>query len=417
MKKVSPYLKMKVLGALEFAEGDSLRARYHSVSQQIFKDEEGNPYQFTWRTIQTWWYHYRQHGVTEPKTRLDSNKPRKITPEELLHAVEKVLPYFHNKRFNITSVYRKCIEIGVLKRSQIAESTFRRHVNRFDLLKPESQVTSKRRQAFAKAHANDLWQCDTLVGPYIRIKGKPVRTYLICFIDDASRVIPHGQFYTNDNTVNLIDCFQNAIFKRGVPRAMYVDNGSNYASKEISLACCRIGTVLIHTPVRDGAAKGKIERFFRTVRDQFLIRNLQDITSPEQLNDLFRTWVEEDYHTRKHSILDMRPIDRFGLDLDRIQWLQPSNYNKEIFFHEVTRKVRADNTFQHQTRRYEPPSYLAKQSITIRYDRTTDQQAPIVYQNSTRLGEATPLDLLHNDRKPHLSEPSKPNQPPHQDHD
>ena len=401
---------MKVLGALEFADGDSLKERYLSVSKQIFKDEEGHPHQFTWRTIQTWWYHYRQHGVTEPKTRIDTNRPRKVVPEELLQAIEKVLPHFHNKRLNIAAVYRKCIELGILDRSQIAPNTFRRHVNRFQLLRPDSQVTSKRRQAFAKAHANDLWQCDTLVGPYLKINSRPTRTYLICFIDDASRVIPHGQFYTNDNTPNLIDCFQSAIFKRGVPRGIYVDNGSNYASKEVALACCRIGTVLIHTPVRDGAAKGKIERFFRTVRDQFLIRNLQGITTLEQLNDLFRTWVEEEYHTRKHSILDMRPIDRFGLDLSRIQWLQPSIYNKEIFYHETTRKVRADNTFQHQSQRFEPPCYLAKQTISIRYDRANPNQAPIIYQNDQRLGEATPLDLLHNDRKPNLN-------PLPQDHD
>lgn len=393
---------MKVLGALEFAEGDSMRARYQDVSSRIFKDEEGHPFQFTWRTIQTWWYYYRQHGLTEPKSRVDSNKPRKVTPEELLHAIEHVLPHFNNKRYNITAVYRKCIELGTLKRSQIAEGTFRRHVKRFELLKPESEVKSKRRQAFAKANANDMWQCDTLHGPHLRFDGKPVKTFLICFIDDASRVVTHGQFYLRDDTSSLVDCFQNAIFKRGVPRAMYVDNGSNYASKEMSTACCRLGTVLIHTPVRDGAAKGKIERFFKTVRDQFLIRNLSSIASLEELNDQFRDWVENEYHNRKHGVLDMKPLDRFGMDLGRIQWLQPSIYNREIFFCEKTRKVRADNTFQHNKTRYEPPCHLAGEAIVIRFDRYNTNLPPVVYQDSIRLGEATPLDFLHNDRRPNL---------------
>lgn len=393
---------MKVLGALEFAEGESMQARYIAVSQQIFRDEEGSPYQFTWRTIQTWWYHYRRHGLTRSPGRSDTGKPRKAAPEELLHAIEKALPHFNSKRYNVTAVYRKCIELGLLSKDRIAVNTFRRHVKRFELLKPDSRVNNKERLAFAKAHANDMWQCDTLVGPYIRINGKPVKTYLICFIDDASRVVTHGQFYFNDNTPNLIDCFQNAIFKRGVPKAMYVDNGSNYASKEIHLACCRIGTILIHTPVRDGAAKGKIERFFKTVRDQFLIRNLTHITTLEALNDHFRDWVEDTYHMRKHSILDMRPLDRYNIDHERIQWLAQSEFNKEIFFHEVSRKVNKDNTFRHLNVRYEPPRHLAGSTIKIRYDRANTNQPPVVYADDLRLGEATPLNLIENDRHPNI---------------
>lgn len=394
---------MKVLGALEFAEGETMRERYQSVSQRIFKDEEGNSHQFTWRTIQTWWYHYRQHGVTEPKKRVDNQNLRKVTPSELLTAVEKALPYFNGKRLNATAVYRKCIEIGVLKKSQIAETTFRRHAKRYDLLAPESSVKSKERKAFAKAYTNDMWQCDTLHGPTLTIDGKKQKVFLIAFIDDASRVITHGEFYFNDNTPSLIDCFQNAIFKRGVPRAMYVDNGSNYASAEIAQACTRIGTILIHTPVRDGAAKGKIERFFRTVRDQFLIRDLSQINSLRKLNDHFRDWVEDDYHQRRHSTLDMKPIDRFGIDLERVQWLQPSIYNREIFYKEEQRSVKADNTFQHNKVRYEAPCYLAKSKIKVRFDRHNKNHAPVVYQDEIRLGEATPLNLIDNDRRPNTN--------------
>ncbi len=400
---VSLILKMKVLGALEYAEGETMVEQYKAVSQQLFTDEDSVPHQFTWRTIQTWWYHYRQHGATRPAARCDKHQLRKSTPEELLHAIEQVLPHFNNKRYNIAAIYKKGIELGFLEKDRIAENTFRRHVKRFELLKPESQVKSKRRQAFSKQHANEMWQCDTLVGPYLQIKGERVRTYLICFIDDASRIIPHGQFYLNDNTPNLIHCFQNGIFKRGVPRAMYVDNGSNYASKEMHVACCRIGIALLHTPIKDGAAKGKIERFFRTVRDQFLIRKIDETTTLQTLNNQFSDWVEDEYHSRKHSILDMRPRDRYNIDHDRIQWLQQSEYNKEIFYHQIQRTVKADNTFQHNKTRYEPPCYLAKSKIIVRYDRANTNQPPIVYQDDIRLGEATPLNLILNDRKPNLS--------------
>ncbi len=392
---------MQVLGALEFAEGATNRERYKSVSQRVFKDENGIDRQFTWSTIQTWWYHFRQHGITEPKTRIDKDTMRKVVPEELLEAIQKVLPGFRGNRYNIEEVYRTCIEQGHLRRDQVAPNTFRRYVKKYELLKPEGEDLCKARLAFAKAHANEMWQCDTMHGPYIKIEGKAIKTFLICFIDDASRVIPHGEFYAADNTINLLDCFQTALFKRGKPRQMYVDNGSNYCSKEFSLICNRIGTFLSHTPVRDGAAKGKIERFFRTVRDQFLLRNLSEITSLQELNASFIDWVENSYHTRVHSTLGMKPIDRFGLDLDRIQHHEPTQYNEELFYMESTRKVRADNTFSFKNIRYEAPRDLRNRSIDLRYNRNLlIAAAPIVYQDGERLGAASQVDYIANDRPP-----------------
>lgn len=326
-----------------------------------------------------------------------------MPPSTCWKSPEQVLPSFHGKKYNIEEIYRACIQRGLLQRERIAPNTFRRHVNRFKLLKPADAASPKSRLAFAKAHANDLWQGDTLHGPYIRTAdGKALKTFLICFIDDASRVIPHGAFHQADDTPNLLDCLQTAIDKRGIPKAIYVDNGSNYSSKEFALICARLGTVLLHTPVRDGAAKGKIERFFRTVRDQFLVRDLGHIRSLTALNSEFIRWVEDTYHTREHSTLGMKPIDRFGLDLSRIRHLTASPYGCELFLLESTRKVRADNTFSYNSTLYEAPRDLRNTTITIRHNRADLHFPPIVYQNSERLGQATRLDRISNDRKPDI---------------
>ena len=267
MKRVSNYLRMRVLGALEYAEGDSKQARYKAVSQMTFTDEYNKSHQFRPKTIESWWYYYQRNGITDHTGRSDKGTSRKVQPEDLLEAIEQVLPSFHGKKYNIAEIYRVCIQRGLLQGTRIGATTFRLIVNRFKLLKPVDHTSSKARLAFAKPHANDLWQGDTLHGPYLQ-NGlrQPIKTFLICFIDDASRVVPHGAFYEADDTPSLIDTFQTALHKRGVPKAVYVDNGSNYAAKEFATICVRLGTVLIHTPVRDGAAKGKIERFFRTSR-------------------------------------------------------------------------------------------------------------------------------------------------------
>ena len=412
MKRTSLIVQMKVLGALENTPGKSMKARYKKVAKMTFTDELGNERQFTWRTIQTWWYWYRQNGLVIPQPRADKGFPRKTTPEQLLEAIEKVIPLFRPcDNMNVAAIYRACIEKGYLHRDQIAPNTFRRHVKHHQLLKGFDELQDgpvrKARLAFAKAHANELWQVDTLHGPTLSFgEKKKTKTYLICFIDDASRVIPHGQFYTQDSTVNLVDCFRSALFKRGVPRAVYADNGANYSSKEFALTCARIGTILSHTPVRDGAAKGKIERFFRTVRDQFLVRDLSTIDSIDELNSEFQYWVEDDYHRREHGTIGMKPHDRFALDSHLIQYLPPSDHSEEIFYLETTRCVQADNTFSFKATRYESPIDFRNQKITIRYNRLTKEKGiptVIVYIGSERIGPAEPVDFTGNDRDPNQS--------------
>jgi transposase InsO family protein len=400
MKRPSTYLKMRVLGAVELAEGATNKARIQRVSQQGFADEDGDVHRFTWRTIQTWHSRYKKDGLTsmKPKPRSDIGSRRKVAVEDVLEAIEQVLPLFRDKTPAKAQVYRACIERGLLRREQIAPNTFRRIVKQCELLKPDSQVQSKRRLAFSKRRANEMWQADTLYGPHVRTPGGPAQTRLIAFIDDASRVLCHGQFFLAENTANLIAALRSAFYKRGLPEALYVDNGSIYSSKEITLICARLGVLLCHAPLRDGAAKGKIERFFRTVRGQFLSCQL-DLSSLEVLNRQFHHWVEDDYNARVHSTLGMRPIDRFGLDLPRIRFLPPNETNDELFYMEEERVVKKDNTFSFQARRYEPPRDLRARKIHIRFDRANPLRLVVFYKGE-RMGAARLLDPVQNDRPP-----------------
>jgi transposase InsO family protein len=149
-------------------------------------------------------------------------------------------------------------------------------VKQYELLKPDQECAHKLRLAFAKAHANEMWQADTLFGPYIQVNGSPVQTRLIAFIDDASRVCCHGQFFLAENVDTLIESLRAAFYKRGVPRALYVDNGSIYTSKEIVQICARVGCLLHHTPVRDEGSAVYTEREMRaSARLQRCLRDAQ----------------------------------------------------------------------------------------------------------------------------------------------
>lgn len=400
MKRVSPYVKMRVLGAIEFAPGNTIKARIQHVSGLVFNDEDGTRHQFTWRTIQTWYSRYKKDGITSMKARprSDKGRTRKVEPEQVAEAIEQALPSFHGRPRNIAAVYRVCIEQGLLRREQVAPNTFRRIVNAYELLQPEDESRNKQRLAFAKAHANELWQADTMFGPYVGVGKGRTRTKLIAFIDDASRVCCHGEFFLAENTDTLIKALRSALYKRGVPEALYVDNGSIYTSKEISQICERIGCLLCHAPVRDGAAKGKVERFFRTVRGGFLTRAL-DLSSVEALNAEFTRWLEDDYNGREHSVLKMRPIDRFGLDLSRIRYLPPGETNDELFFVEQDRTVLSDNTFSLKAVRFEAPRDLRSRKVQVRFDRKRFGRV-VVYYKGERMGQARPVDFQQNDRPP-----------------
>ena len=400
MKRVSPYVKMQVLGAIEFAPGNSIKQRIAHVSTMVFTDENGRKLQFTWRTIQTWYSRFKKHGLTtmKPKSRSDRGRSRCLEPEVLLDAIEQVLPSFHGKPSNIAAVYRVCIERGILRREKIAPNTFRRIVKHYELLKPDTESPDKRRLAFAKAHANEMWQADTMYGPYVQNGNKRTQTRLIAFIDDASRVCCHGEFFLAENTDTLIKALRSALYKRGIPESIYVDNGSVYSSLELTQICLRLGCLLCHAPVRDGAAKGKVERFFRSVRMGFLSRSL-DLTSVEALNRAFNTWVEDEYNGRVHSSIKMKPIDRFGLDLSRIRFLSPGDANDELFYVEKERNVLADNTFSLNNTRFECPRDLRSRKVQIRFDRKSFKRA-IVYYKGERMGEARPVDFVGNDRRP-----------------
>jgi len=398
MKNPSAYLKMRVLGAIDTAEGKTRNQRIRNVAALTFTDEDGNRRQFTWRTIQTWYYRYKNHGITgiDTSTRSDKGTTRKITPEELLEAINQALPHFRNKkkRFNKMSIYRFSIANGLLSKNEVSQTSFYRLIRQYDLLNPQAEQTNKRRLAFSMQYANQLWQADTMFGPYVKDGTEHKQAKLIAFLDDASRVLCHGEFFFEENTDSLVKSLKAAFYKRGIPEQLYVDNGSIYCSQEIALICGRIGCILRHTPVRDASAKGKVERFFRTVRDRFLTRQL-DLSSLSALNRAFAVWVEDKYNCNEHSAIGMKPIDRFGMDLKRIRFLSPGEANDELFFAEETRKVKRDNTFSFKNVRFETPVDLRGKTVSIRYERGSLNRV-IIYYKGERAGAARPLDAVAN---------------------
>jgi hypothetical protein len=224
MKQPSVYLKMRVLGAIDTAPGRTRHQRVRHVATMTFLDEQGNARQFTWRTIQTWFYRYKNHGITAmtQRPRSDQGRCRKVTPEELLEALNAARLHFRSQRTNRRALYRFCIANGLLHPERIAQTTFYRFLREYDLLAPDSE--DKKRLAFSMKHANQLWQADTLFGPYVASGTAGRRqTRLIAFLDDASRVLCHGEFFFEENVDTLVQALRAAFYKRGLPEQLVPD--------------------------------------------------------------------------------------------------------------------------------------------------------------------------------------------------
>jgi len=334
----------------------------------------------------------------ESKVRKDKGKQRKVTSQQLAEGIQEVLPGIKpNKvgRSLKSAVFRELFRKGIFARYQLSQTHFYRLVREYDLL--NNETCNKHRLSFSMQYANELWQADTMHGPAIKgADGQWRKTFLIAFIDDASRVITHAEWFYNDNTENLIQAFRCAMFKRGKPERLYLDNGSNYKASEIHRSCLRLEIGIVHTPIRDGAAKGKIERFFRGFRDRFLTVE-SDFSDLDDLNRRTQEWVEKEYNQSNHKGIGMVPLNRFNLDSSRIVYLSDDEYSQEAFFHEESRHVNKTNCITIHSKSLECPVHLAGKKVEVRFDRTRKDRY-VIYFRDKRMGQANPVDLHANAR-------------------
>ena len=147
----------------------------------------------------------------------------------------------------------------------------------------------------------------------IRLQGR--KTYLFAFIDDHSRAVMAARFGFAEDTIRLAAALRPALASRGIPAHAYVDNGSAFVDAWLLRACAKLGIKLVHSQPRRPEGKGKIERFFRTVRDQFLVELTEEraarIQDLAELNKLFTAWTETVYHVREHSETGQPPLARW----------------------------------------------------------------------------------------------------------
>jgi putative transposase len=250
------------------------------------------------------------------------------------------------------------------------------------------------RRRFEAELANEIWQSDALHGPRVTVEGKQKKTYLFAFIDDCSRLIPHAEFYLSERVDDYCDALRKALSKRGLPRKIYVDNGPNFRSHHLAHITASLGIVLVHSRPYKPEGRGKIERWFKTLRSQFLSA-IPDGLPLNVLNRHFWEWLENDYHQTVHSSTKETPLARY---LKHIHLIREAPKDMETYFRRrATRRVHKDRTVSLNGRLFEAPTGLIGKIVTLFYH-DHDPLRVEVLLNETSYGFLVPLDLHINCR-------------------
>ena len=344
-------------------EAPSLAQYFRNVAAMSHLHPDGRQVAVTASTLQRWYYRYRELGLEglTPSKRSDTGKPRVLSETAIhqIHGLREKFPYITGK-----AIYKKLIEAGAVNASDTSLSTIQRFI-RNNGLKPTPGKQDVK--SFEMEFANDCWQADTSRGPIIKIDGKKSQTFLISFIDDASRIVTHWQFYLADNGINMQDAFRQGIAKFGKPKMAFCDNGGTYDNLQLRLICASLGIALVHSRPYVPKGRGKIERHFRTVKDGWMnCTDWDDFSSLEELAVSFSEFMSREYTNAHHSSIGCTPKERFMQDYDKVRHVPVEELNYH-FLHRKQCRVYNDATIKLFGNVYETPQQFIGSKIKVRY--------------------------------------------------
>ena len=387
-----------VISPLLSESDEPLRARFERIAAEVRALPNGTLRQFSPATIEDWYYDYKNYGLQGLINPSRSDKGRISVSEEIIAAVDEFLKA--KPKMKGMNIIHRLDERGLRPEGRPSDSTIHRYLRRVRPLFTETKT--KERKAFEGPFAGYLYQTDIMYGPHVMVRQPNGRyhkkqTYLIAVIDDHSRLICHAEFFITQTLGDYLNVLEQSILKRGIPERIYCDNGKVFLSDQVKRIGAEIGTRIIHTKVRDAAAKGKIERWFETVRSQFL-ENHEHIDNLKELNSEFFKWVET-YNQRKHSGIGCTPMEKWLRSPRSPRILSDSFTTDDIFWLETTRKVKKDGTFSLNAVRYETNYTLSGQKVTIRYNSQATSGIR-VYHDGSFIGLSFPLDTTENNGLP-----------------
>lgn len=365
----------------------SYDAFYRDAEAKGVIGPDGTVRHFAAATIERWLRDYKKGGFEAlfPECRSDVGVPRKLDQE-----LQDTIRYMKEKYPHMPAavLYRQLLTDGTIKEGQVSLSTVGRFIKQLEY--DEEFAVAKDMRRYERPHINEVWCGDSCAGPYITTPDKKKhRVYVIALIDDASRMITGIDVFFNDNFVNLMSVMKGAVARFGRPKVWNFDNGSSYRNKQMELLAARIGSVIHYCHPYSPTEKSKIERWFRTLREQWMSTlDMRDFHSLDELRGSLTAYVQG-YNQRPHtSLKGQSPSDRFFSEPEQIVRLEPGKIEHD-FLLEIERRVSADNVVTIGQVEYEVDCRFSKRRICLRY--SPDMETIYVVEAD---GTLTPIRLL-----------------------
>jgi len=343
-----------------------------SAKISLLKSEACGQAGISRKTLARWLNRYAHKGFDGLKFQgSSSEKPKRKIPDELVK--EAILLRLEVPSRSVPQI------IDILEMEGKAPKGFLRRATLQDRLREEGYSSTQMKlyqkpgiaaRRFARTQRNDMWQADIKHCGYFKIgTSRPAELFFIGFIDDATRYIVHGEFYTSRDQTTVEDCLRKAILKEGLPQRLFFDNGKEFRNKWMERACAILDIKLIFTAPYSPESKGKIERFNRTI-DSFLVEaeltcaKLQDIS---EFNALFNAWLAECYHAREHGGINESPEIAYRSSKQPLRFLPPDTIAR-AFLRLEHRKVDKSGCISFKGRKYEVGVLYIGRTVDIVYD-------------------------------------------------
>jgi transposase len=351
------------------------------------------------KTISNWLKLYQKYGKNGlyPKVRKDFGKSRVFTEEE-----QSLIVTYLEEHPDVTA---KAALKTLQQKGQIVSHPSGSSLSRFIV---SNGLTRERRKEQAIRDKNlkfdffaplECVQADCMHAfPVPVSETKKKKAILLAFLDDATRRIVYSKFIDSENAIEFEAGIKHIMKAHGRIIKLYTDNGPQFVSGQSKRILDILGIRFIHSKPRRPQGRGKIERFFRTVRDQFLRPLEKDaIKNFDDLNIKFKTWLESEYHRNPHRGLQGKtPLEVWLAKSHLLLTFNPAVDLDEVCFHEVTRKVYNDNTFTLNGILYEAPGILVGKKVKIRFDPHKPVKEMNIYFEGKLWGQARLLDSYAN---------------------
>lgn len=387
-------LRHQIISPVLMDSDKTAMAYFRQMEQKEFDVPGKGPRKYSATTMRIWLYGYRKKGFTAlmPKGRRDRGSFRCLNEERKLKL--RILRE-NNMDLSCVKFYDRALGNGALGDPPICMETLRRFLKSEGLYQKQERVPRKR---FEMRYFGELWTADFMHGPHIPNGKKKRKAILMAIIDDHSRYICSFQWGFAEDTELLEEVFKEAILAHGKPDRFYCDNGAAFSSKYLSLVCANTGIGLVHSKPYDSPSRGKIERFFRHVRQNFLpdIKEDDPSLSIKNMNEAFSVWIRDYYHQRNHTGIQMRPIDRYQISVREYPRQRVDEESlEEHFLCSTQRTVGKDSTVSLNAVTYEVPPEFIGQRVDLKYQQDKPSEV-FLYNNGMRVTKVSPVDSQFN---------------------